>query len=60
MFDPMIRELIEIRRLYDQSVILNGSKLRHTLPGFKETPIAKAIRAALESYQNGPVNSLPD
>jgi nucleoside-diphosphate-sugar epimerase len=60
MFDPMIRELMEIRYLYDQSVILDGSKLRHTLPDFKDTPIAEAIRATLEGYQNGPVNSLPD
>ncbi len=50
MFDAVIRELMELRYLYDQSVILDGSKLRRTLPHFNETPIAEAIRVTLESY----------
>ena len=51
MFNAVLRELMELRYLYDKSVILDGSKLRRTLPGFKETPIAEAIRVTLESYQ---------
>jgi hypothetical protein len=42
---------MELRYLFDQSVILEGSKLRQTLPEFKDTPIAEAIRVTLESYQ---------
>ena len=60
MFDAVIRELLELRYLYDQSVILEGSKLRLTLPDFKETPIAEAIRVTLESYHKTPAGSLPD
>lgn len=59
MFDSVVRELIELRYLFDQSVILDGSKLRRTLPGFKETPIAEAIRVTLESYQKTPGGSRP-
>lgn len=51
MFDATVRELMELRYLFDQSVILDGSKLRRTLPDFKETPIAEAVRVTLESYQ---------
>ena len=50
---------MEIRYLYDQSVILNGSKLSRALQDLKETTIARAIRATLESYQNGSLSSLP-
>jgi nucleoside-diphosphate-sugar epimerase len=60
MFDAVIRELMELRYLYDQIVILDGSKLRRTLPDFKETAIAEAIRVTLESYQNPPAPSLPE
>lgn len=51
MFDSVVRELIELRYLYDESVILEGSKLLRTLPNFKETPIVEAIRFTLASYQ---------
>jgi len=60
MFDATVRELMELRYLFDQSVILEGSKLRKTLPDFKETPIAEAIRVTLESYQETPASSLPE
>lgn len=52
MFDSVIRELMELRYLYDESVILDGLKLRRTLPHFKHTTIAEAIRLTLESYQS--------
>ncbi len=51
MFDATVRELMELCYLFDQSVILDGSKLRRTLPDFKETPIAEAIRVTLECCQ---------
>ena len=60
MFDATLRELMELRYLYDKSVILDGLKLRRALPDFRGTPIAEAIRATLESYQNSPATSLPD
>jgi len=60
MFDATVRELMELRYLFDQSVILDGSKLNRTLPDFKETPIAEAIRLTLESYRERPASSPPD
>ncbi|HKI68588.1 MAG TPA: NAD-dependent epimerase/dehydratase family protein, partial [Verrucomicrobiae bacterium] len=60
MFDATVRELMELRYLFDQSVILEGSKLRRTLPEFEETAIAEAIRVTLESYQNDPSRSDSD
>ncbi|MEJ2008000.1 MAG: NAD-dependent epimerase/dehydratase family protein [Acidobacteriota bacterium] len=60
MFDATVRELMELRYLFDQSVILDGSKLKRTLPDFKETPIAEAIRVTLESYRARPASSPPD
>lgn len=59
MFNAMLREMLELRYLYHQSVILDGSKLRRTLPDFRETPIAEAIRVTLESYQNSPASPPP-
>ncbi|MGA8182182.1 MAG: NAD-dependent epimerase/dehydratase family protein [Terriglobia bacterium] len=59
IFNAVIRELMELRYLYDQSVILEGSKLRRTLPDFSETPVAEAIRVTLESYQKAPASSPP-
>lgn len=60
LFNSVIRELMELRYLYDQSVILDGSKLRRTLPNFSETPVAEAIRVTLESYQKAPASSPPE
>lgn len=60
MFDATVREVMELRYLFDKSVILEGSKLRRTLPNFGETPIAEAVRVTLESYQNHPARSSPE
>ena len=60
VFDSVVRELMELRYLYDQSVILDGSKLRRTLPDFKETPLAEAIHVTLESYRKTAASSPPD
>ena len=38
VLDSVIRELMELRYLFDSSVILDGSKLKRLLPGFRETP----------------------
>jgi hypothetical protein len=59
-FDATVRELLGLRYLFDQSVILEGARLRRTLPDFQEAPIAEAIRVTLESCQNFLATSLPD
>jgi len=51
VFDRVIRELLELRYLFDSSVIMDGSKLKGLLPEFRETPIEEAVLATLESYR---------
>lgn len=60
LFNTVIRELMELSYLDDQSVILDGSKLRKTLPDFSETLLPKAIRLTLKSYQKMRGSSPPD
>jgi nucleoside-diphosphate-sugar epimerase len=59
VFDGVIRELLELRYLFDSSVILDGTKLKGLLPNFAETTIADAVQATLASYRHNPGNSLP-
>ena len=51
VFDSVVRELMELRYLFDSSVILEGSKRKQLLPGYSETPIEEAIQATLERYR---------
>ncbi len=59
VFDKVIRELLELRYLFDSSVILDGAKLKRLLPNFTETPIEEAIRITLESYRTASAASPP-
>jgi nucleoside-diphosphate-sugar epimerase len=59
VFDGVIRELLELRYLFDGSLILEGSKLKRLLPDFTETPVAEAVQATLESYRQPAENSPP-
>lgn len=45
------RELLELRYLYDRTVILDDSKLHRLFPRYEHTPIADAIKATLDSYR---------
>jgi nucleoside-diphosphate-sugar epimerase len=51
IFQPQVRELIELRYLFDSSVILDGTRLCHLLPGYADTPVVEAVRATLDSYK---------
>ncbi len=59
VFDSVVRELMELRYLFDSSVILEGAKLYRLLPKFKETAISDAVRITLESYRDAPGTPLP-
>lgn len=52
IFDPTIRELFELRYLWDESVILTSHRLPSLLPGYRDTPLDDAIRETLRSYRN--------
>ncbi len=51
LLKPVARELLELRYLFEQAVILEGSRLRQLLPGYVDTPLDEAIRLTLESYR---------
>jgi len=42
---------MELRYLFDTSIILDGSRLRQLLPQFADTPIEEAVRLTVESYR---------
>ncbi len=48
--DPVMRELMEMRYLWDGTVELDGAHFRRLLPDFRSTPLDQAIRAALAAY----------
>ena len=48
---PVVMELLEIRYLWKESVIIDDARRRHLLPDFPTTPIAVAITDTLESYR---------
>ncbi len=50
-FNGVVRELIEMRYLFDGAVILDDPRLRELLPGFKSTGLNKAVRDTVESYR---------
>ncbi|MGE4011783.1 MAG: NAD-dependent epimerase/dehydratase family protein [Alphaproteobacteria bacterium] len=52
VFNPGVRELLELRYLFDQAVIIDDSRRRALLPGFVATPLAEAIAATVQSYRN--------
>jgi nucleoside-diphosphate-sugar epimerase len=51
MFNPDAREVMELRYLFDDAVLLDGSLMSRLLPDFKPTPIEDAIEATLQSYR---------
>jgi nucleoside-diphosphate-sugar epimerase len=50
-FDPVARELLEMRYLFDRSVIIDDPRRRTLLPDFQRTPIEDAIATTLQSYR---------
>ncbi|TVR97134.1 MAG: NAD-dependent epimerase/dehydratase family protein [Rhodospirillales bacterium] len=51
LFRPMARELLELRHLFDEAVIIDDPRRRDLLPAFTPTPIDNAIRETLASYR---------
>jgi nucleoside-diphosphate-sugar epimerase len=44
---PFLRELQEMKYLWDEPVLLDDTKLRRFLPGFRPTPLGAAVRQSL-------------
>jgi nucleoside-diphosphate-sugar epimerase len=51
---PVVRELLELRYLFEHGVVLDGSRLRALLPDYADTPLDEAIAATLDSYRAHP------
>lgn len=51
MANPVVRELFELRYLWDESLILDGSKMKQLLPEFRPTPLDEAVRQTIASYR---------
>lgn len=49
--DPILREVVKMRYLFENSVILDGARFGEVLPDFARTPIDEAIKATLASYK---------
>lgn len=51
LFDAELRELFELRYLFDEAVILDDAKLCSKLPDFEDTEMDEAIRTTVISYR---------
>jgi len=51
LVDPVVRELLEMRYLFERAVIIDDPRRRELLPNFIDTPIEVAVRETVNSYQ---------
>ncbi len=51
VFDPLLRELVELYDLYAGPMVLDASKLRALLGAFETTPYEEGIRATCDSFR---------
>ena len=61
LWSPLMREVLEMRYLWDRPHAIDGSKLRAALPDFRETPVAEAIAHSIpkrtEAYAAQPIKA---
>lgn len=55
LFSPLMREVAEMRYLWNAAHGIDGTKFHAAVPDFKATPVQEAISAALKPYE--PVQS---
>lgn len=51
LFDPVLRELMEMRYLFDSAIIIDDSRRQDLLPNFVNTPVEVAVKTTVESYR---------
>jgi nucleoside-diphosphate-sugar epimerase len=56
LFDPVVRELLEILYLFEQPQVLDGTKFQHAFPEFRYTPHAEAVQRTLEWFRKRTAN----
>jgi hypothetical protein len=50
LVEPLMRDVFEMRNLFDSAVIIDDPRRRELLPDFQATPLEQAVRETLESY----------
>lgn len=48
-FAPMLRELLDMRYLWDRAVIMDGTRLERTVSGLRRTPLREALGTELRA-----------
>ena len=51
LFSPLIREVMEMKYLWESTVLIDGPRFRDLLPDFQPTPTDQAIAETIESYR---------
>jgi nucleoside-diphosphate-sugar epimerase len=51
LFDPLIREVMEMKYLFESTVLIEGPRFQELLPGFQATAHDEAIRQTIDSYR---------
>jgi nucleoside-diphosphate-sugar epimerase len=51
LFNPFLREVVEMHYLWTTPVKLDDTRLRHLLPNLQRTPYAEGIRVTIESMR---------
>lgn len=51
LFDPFMREVVEMHYLWTNPVVLDDSKLRKLLPALRKTPYEEGIRRTVEAMR---------
>lgn len=57
LFKPVLREVVEMLYLYDNTVLLDDAKVRSLFPDFQETPMADALTTTLNWFAKNRLNS---
>ncbi|MDA0369026.1 MAG: NAD(P)H-binding protein [Proteobacteria bacterium] len=57
LFAPMIREILEMRYLWQVPHALDGTRLQSALPDFRPTPLADCLQEVLPATQNAPAKT---
>ena len=52
LFDPVLRELVEMHYLWTTPVILDDTRLRQLLPRLHKTPYTEGIHATIEAMRS--------
>jgi nucleoside-diphosphate-sugar epimerase len=53
LFNPVLREVVEMHYLWTTPVKLDDTRLRQLLPNLPKTPYAEGIRATIEAMRSG-------